>query len=66
MFTAFFQEERDIGLMMPCNLVVYEDGGNVFVASVLPTQTMAVVRNAKLESTALQIEDKLKKVIDNI
>ena len=60
------QEERDIGLMMPCNLVVYEDGGNVFVASVLPTQTMAVVRNAKLESTALQIEDKLKKVIDNI
>ena len=59
------QGERDIGQMMPCNLIVYADRGKTFVAAALSTATLAV-RNEKLAGTAHQVEEKLKKVVDNI
>lgn len=60
------QEERDIGLMMPCNVIVYEDKGKTYAAATLPTVTMAAVKNDKLAGTAMQVEEKLKKVVDSI
>ena len=58
--------ERDIGLLMPCNVIVYEENGQKFVAATLPTVTMASVKNEKLAPVAGQVEKKLKKVIDSI
>jgi len=58
--------ERDIGLLMPCNLVVYADGDRVIVAATLPTVTMNSVRNEKLAPIAAQVEQKLRKVVDSI
>jgi len=60
------QAERDIGLLMPCNLIVYETGGKTFVAAVLPTASMSKVDNKKLEALAPQVEAKLKKVVDSV
>jgi uncharacterized protein (DUF302 family) len=60
------REERDIGLMMPCNVIVYEDRGKTYVSATLPTVTMAVVQNEKLAGTAGQVEARLKKVVDSI
>lgn len=59
-------EERDIGLLMPCNLVVYEHDGKTFVASTLPTVTMGMVQNAKLAGVARQVEAKLRAVVDRV
>jgi len=58
--------EKDIGLLMPCNVIVYEDKGRTYIASVLPTVSMSMVNNPALAETAQQVEDKLKKVIDSV
>jgi uncharacterized protein (DUF302 family) len=60
------QTEKDVGLMMPCNVIVYTDKGQTFVAAAMPTALMSLIQNSKLQVTAQQIEEKLKKVVDNI
>ncbi len=60
------QAERDVGLVMPCNVIVYEDKGKTFLVSTLPTVTMGVVKNEKLAPLAVEVENKLKKVVDSI
>jgi uncharacterized protein (DUF302 family) len=61
-----FQAERDIGLLMPCNVIVYEQDGETFVSAMLLTVVMSVVNNDKLESIGNEVEQKLKKVIDSV
>ena len=60
------QEEKDVGLMMPCNVVVYEDKEKTIVAAALPATLLKLIGNDKLQETAQNIEIKLKRVIDNI
>jgi uncharacterized protein (DUF302 family) len=60
------QAEKDIGLLLPCNVIVYETGGQTFVSAILPTEAMSMVRNDSLRDIAVQVEAKLKKVIDNV
>lgn len=61
-----FQAEKDIGLLMPCNVIVYEQDGETFVSTMLPTVVMSVINNDKLESVGNEIEQKLKKVVDSV
>ena len=61
-----FQAERDIGLMMPCNVIVYEKEGKTFVAAIKPTLSMSMVGNEKLRGISEQVEQKLKKVVDSV
>jgi uncharacterized protein (DUF302 family) len=58
--------DRDIGLMLPCNVILYEQKGRTFVAAILPTKFMKSVDNPELGVIAEKIEAKLKKVIDLI
>jgi len=58
--------EREIGLIMPCNVIVYEQDGKVFASSILPTVAMGMIKNKKLKIIAEAVEAKLKKVIDAI
>ncbi len=60
------QVEPDIGLMMPCNVIIYERAGKTIIAGILPTLSMSMVGNEKLRVIAEQVEQKLKKVIDNV
>jgi len=60
------QAEEDIGLLLPCNVIIYETGGKTFVSAMLPTVAMSMVENENLRGIAVQVEEKLKKVIDNI
>lgn len=59
------QAEKEIGLMLPCNVIVYEDQG-VFVSAIIPSVAMGMIENPKLSEIALEVEKKLKRVIDNI
>ncbi len=56
--------ERDIGVLLPCNVIVYVQGGKTFVSAVLPTVQLGKVGNPKLLPIAEQVENKLKKVVD--
>ena len=60
------QTERDIGLLLPCNVIVYEQDGKTYVSAILPTVAMNMVQNESLRTIAEQVEAKLKKVIDSI
>ncbi|UCD10040.1 MAG: DUF302 domain-containing protein [Dehalococcoidales bacterium] len=60
------QTEKDIGLLLPCNVIVYETDGNTYVSAIVPTVAMGMVDNPNLENIAVEVEKKLKKVIDSI
>ena len=60
------QQEPNIGLLLPCNVIIYETEGKSFVAAVDAAKMLSVVENAALEPTARQVNEKLRKVIDNI
>ncbi len=61
------QAEINIGTMLPCNVVVMEnDDGKINVSAVDPIASMMAVGNRNLEGIAIQIQQKLKKVIDNL
>jgi uncharacterized protein (DUF302 family) len=60
------QAELDIGLMLPCNVIVYENEDKIFVSAILPTAAMSMIKNGKLREVAEQVEEKLKRVIDNV
>lgn len=56
--------ETEIGLMLPCNVIVYEtDEGRTVVSAIDPTSTIASVGNPKLTELAEQVRDKLARVI---
>jgi len=58
------EAEIDIGVVMPCNIVVYEaDGGDTVVAAIDPERTMSAVGNPKLEPLAREMSQKLRRVV---
>lgn len=58
------QVEPEIGLMLPCNVVVYERAeGGVTVAAIDPVASMQAIENDNLEDIACDVRDRLKKVI---
>jgi uncharacterized protein (DUF302 family) len=58
------QQEMNIGLLLPCNVVVYETGGKSFVAAIDAAKMLSVVGNPALEAVAHQVNEKLHQVID--
>ena len=60
------QAEKDIGLLLPCNIIVYEDAGHTYISAIVPTVAMSIVENDKLGGIAVEVEAKLQKVIDSI
>ena len=61
------QAEDKIGTMMPCNVLVIEQGQNeIEIAAVNPIASMQAITNPSLGNIALEVTNKLKKVIDNL
>jgi len=61
------QAEEQIGLMLPCNVIVYvNNSGKTVVAAVDPVASMRAVENENLGNIASTIQNKLKTVIDNL
>lgn len=61
------EAEDKIGTMLPCNVIVQErEAGTIEVSAVNPISSMTAVENESLGAIAIQVKDKLKKVIENI
>jgi uncharacterized protein (DUF302 family) len=58
--------EENIGLMLPCNVVIYEKQDKTVVSIIKPTVAMKMVANVELAEIAATIEKKLKNVFDAI
>ncbi len=57
------QEEEEIGLLLPCNVIVYESNDKVNVAVFDPTVISAINKNPKIESVAQQVKTKLQRAL---
>jgi uncharacterized protein (DUF302 family) len=58
--------EENIGLMLPCNVIVYEKAGKTVLSVIRPTVAMQVVDNVELQKVAEAVEAQLKKAFDAI
>lgn len=56
--------EENVGLLLPCNVVVYESDGGATVGVVRPTVALQMIDNLDLKRIAKDIERRLKGVID--
>jgi len=55
--------EPDIGLLLPCNVIVRETGDDVTVSAINPLKLLAVVGRSDLLPVAMQVKEKLANVI---
>jgi len=58
--------EENIGLMLPCNVIIYEKGNKTVISIIKPTVAMDMINNEKLRQIAAMVETKLKNVFDSI
>ncbi len=60
------QSEENIGLMLPCNMIIYEKDDKTAVAVMKPSVIMASLDNLNLEGIACDVEMRLKNLFDSI
>lgn len=61
------QVEPLIGTMLPCNIIVQEDGPNkISVAAIDPVASMQAIENPKLKEAAKVIKEKLENIIKSL
>ncbi|OHB67173.1 MAG: hypothetical protein A2Y77_03280 [Planctomycetes bacterium RBG_13_62_9] len=58
--------EENIGLMLPCNVIVYESDGGTAVGVIRPTIAMQMIDNLDLRRIAKDVERRLKNVVDSL
>ncbi|MCK5086704.1 MAG: DUF302 domain-containing protein [Melioribacteraceae bacterium] len=61
------QQEEQIGLMLPCNIIVYiNDNDETIVAAVDPIASMKAVENEKLGEIAKTVQEMLESIIQHL
>jgi uncharacterized protein (DUF302 family) len=61
------QHSLDVGLLMPCNVIVYEaDAGKAVVSAVDPMQTLAAQGDPVLRTLAEAVRQKLQRALDSL
>lgn len=59
--------DPEIGLLLPCNVVVRElDGGNVGVSFMDPESVLQLVDNPAVAGIAGEVRERLKRVCDSL
>ena len=56
----------DVGLFLPCNVIVYEEGEQSVVAIIDPQAMMAVLEHPDLEGVAQEARTRLVRVIESL
>ena len=61
------EEEPELGALLPCNVIVYEeDDGTVIVSAIDPNQLIGVTDNPNLSSIAEDVSDRFRRVLDSL
>jgi uncharacterized protein (DUF302 family) len=60
------QAEENIGLLLPCNVIVYEKEGKIAISVIKPLTIMKTIGNNHLCDVAAYVEIMLKRVFDAI
>ncbi|RME49277.1 MAG: DUF302 domain-containing protein [Chloroflexi bacterium] len=60
------QADLEIGLLLPCNVIVYEENGGSVVSIVDPIAMLGVVNNPALNEVAVAAQTRLQRVITSL
>ena len=64
---AALKEEANLGILMPCNVVVQQhEDGKVEISAMNPVVALASVNNPALADVAQSTSDKLQRVIESL
>lgn len=58
--------EDHIGLLLPCNVIIFEKEDHTVLSIIRPTIATGMIKNDELNTIAASTEKKLKKVFDTI
>lgn len=60
-------EEPDVGVLLPCNVIVYSHGdGTCTVSALDPVRQFSLVQNPKVESVAEEVRAKMLRALENV
>ena len=62
--SAVLAADIRIGLMLPCPVMIYEQSGQVFVSTMLPTLLASFFPEAGIEGVAGEVEEAIKRIVD--
>lgn len=58
--------EIELGALLPCNVVLYEDEGQVVVSAMDPVAVLSLVSSAEIEAIAGEVRERLERVLGQI
>lgn len=60
--------ELDIGLLLPCNVIVYaaDESGKSIVAAMDPVAALSLTENAAIAPLATEVRGRLERVLDDV
>ena len=60
------EQDVNLGLLLPCNAVVYEKDGNVYVGAVDAVRMLSVTGRPEMEGLARQVNEKLRQALESV
>ena len=61
------QSDLDVGLLLPCNVIVYENDNDKSVVSIVdPMQMLGVADKKALQTLAIEANTRLTRVVENL
>jgi len=60
------QAEEEIGLLLPCNVIVYEKGGKTVVSAFDPMVMSAILEKPDVQPIADEVKKRLERVIAGV
>jgi uncharacterized protein (DUF302 family) len=61
---AALEAEPELGVLLPCNVVVYQEQGRTHLAAVDAEQMLSIVDNDELGPTAAEVRQRLAAVVE--
>jgi uncharacterized protein (DUF302 family) len=60
------QQDINLGLLLPCNAVVYEKGGQIYVGVVDALKMLSIADRPEMEGLAREANQKLGRALDSV
>ena len=57
------EAEPELGVLLPCNVIVYQEQGQTRIAAIDPEQMLSIVDNPELRPIAANVRERLAAVI---
>ncbi len=61
------EADLDVGLLLPCNVIIYEtDDKKAYISAINPVSALEVIKKEELRKIAEEVTEKLKRVVDQV